>query len=70
MQWLTDALAPVRDRLDRRTFQRLVGKLALAVGVEAHVTLRDVCGLSPEEARRAKLEAAQAVLEQALPELR
>jgi AcrR family transcriptional regulator len=68
--WLADALAPLRESMDRKTFQRLVSGLSLCVGVEAHVTLRDVCGLSPEEARRTKLWAAHALLKAAISEAR
>lgn len=69
-QWLADALAPIRESLDRRVFGRLVSALSLCVGVEPHVVLRDVCGLSVEEARRTKRWAAQALLEAALAEAR
>jgi AcrR family transcriptional regulator len=70
MQWLSEALAPLRGRLERRAFERLVARLSLTVGVEAHVTLRDVCGLTVQEAKRAKLEAADAQLAQVLSRLR
>src|SRR5438034_2704760 len=57
-QWLADALEPLRDEMDRRSFGRLVAALSLCVGIEAQISLRDVCGLSPEEARTVKLWAA------------
>jgi len=69
-KWLTDALEPVREQLDPSAFERLVSALSLTVGIEAHVTLRDVCGLSAAEARRTKVWAAQALLANALAEQR
>jgi AcrR family transcriptional regulator len=69
-KWLTDALEPVREQLDPSAFERLVSALSLTVGIEAHVTLRDVCGLSAPQARRTKVWAAQALLASALAEQR
>lgn len=64
-RWFADALEPLRDALDTDRFERLVNALCLCAGVEAHVTLRDVCGLSPDDALRTKLWAAQALLQAA-----
>jgi AcrR family transcriptional regulator len=61
-QWLSGALEPLRATLDRAAFDRLVGALSLCVGIEAHVTLRDVCGFSATEARAIKNWAASALL--------
>src|SRR3954447_13969329 len=47
-QWLSDALAPLREASDRQSFQCLVAALSLCVGIEAHISLRDVCGLTPD----------------------
>lgn len=69
-KWLSDALEPVRAQLDPAVFDRLVSALSLTVGIEAHVTLRDVCGLSAAQARRTKVWAAQALLAAALAEQR
>jgi AcrR family transcriptional regulator len=67
-QWLADALAPLREEIDRRACDRLVAALSLCVGIESHVALRDVCGLTPEEAREVKLWAARALLTAAMAE--
>lgn len=69
-KWLSDALEPVREQLDPSVFERLVSALSLTVGIEAHVTLRDVCGLTAAQARRTKVWAAQALLAAALAEVR
>jgi AcrR family transcriptional regulator len=68
-QWLTDALEPLRNEMDGRSFDRLVAALSLCVGIEAHVSLCDVCGLTPEEARAVKLWTARALLEAAIAQI-
>ena len=67
-EWLTEALEPLRPSLDRAAFERLVGALSLCIGIEAHVTLRDVCGLGAADARAIKTWAAEAILSAALHE--
>ena len=65
-QWLTDALAPLRDEVDRPSFHRLLTALSLCVGIEAHIALRDVCGLPPAEARKVKVWTARTLLRAAI----
>lgn len=48
--WLTDALRPLRGRIPDRDLRRLVLAIRTAIGIEAFAWLRDVAGLSPEEA--------------------
>lgn len=50
VQWLTEAIEPVRDRLTDEQAQRLTSALALCVGVEPFIVLRDACGLDRDEA--------------------
>jgi AcrR family transcriptional regulator len=64
-QWLDDALAPLRDTLEPAAFDRLVGALSLCIGIEAHVTLRDVCGFSESDAHEIKRWAADALVDAA-----
>jgi len=66
---LRDALAPMRDQFDSCVFERLVAALTLCVGIEAQINLRDVCGLTPEEAREVKLWTARTLLQSALSEI-
>ena len=61
-QWLNDALEPLQSALDRADFDRLVGALSLCIGIEAHVTLRDVCGFNAKDARDIKKWAAAALI--------
>ena len=71
MRWLDDVLEPVRLRLGRKAWRRLSAALALTLGPDAIVVMKDVCRLGDEEALdvlewaagallRAGLEAADA----------
>jgi AcrR family transcriptional regulator len=64
--WLTNALSPLKDRLDEGEFSKLVAALSLCVGIESLVVLCDVCGLSREEAEAVKRWAAKSLLAQAM----
>jgi AcrR family transcriptional regulator len=48
IEWIERALEPLRDRLDKEQFERLVSALAILIGWEAMVVLRDIRGLDPE----------------------
>ena len=50
LEWIEQALEPLRGRLDKNDFERLVNGLAMTVGVEAYIALRDVCGLDNQAA--------------------
>jgi AcrR family transcriptional regulator len=47
--WIESALAPVREQLGEARYERLVSALAVAVGFEALLVLRDIRGLEGEE---------------------
>lgn len=49
-RWLDEALAPVRQRLRPAQWRRLRSALALTLGMEALVVMKDVCHLSDQEA--------------------
>ena len=66
-QWLTEALEPLRASTNRVSFDRLVGALSLCMGIEAEITLRDVCGFTASEARAIKTWAASSLLAAAMP---
>lgn len=48
--WLEDALEPLRDRVGKPEFGRLIDALATVAGIEALVTLTDLGGLTRDEA--------------------
>jgi AcrR family transcriptional regulator len=60
------ALAPVRHRMDRRTYARLCASLALVFGIESMVVLRDVVPVTEKKARDIKSWAVRALVRAAL----
>jgi AcrR family transcriptional regulator len=50
LQWIEQALEPMASQIDASSLHRLTSALALCVGAEAFVVLRDLCGLKPDEA--------------------
>jgi len=63
------ALAPYADMLGPGRTRRLRDAIALAIGTEAVVTLRDVCELSPEGARETARWAIRSLVAAALAEV-
>lgn len=62
VEWLTSAVAPVRGRLGRRRFARLVSALVSCVGMDSLFLLQDTQGLSAAAAERVTLWTALALL--------
>ena len=70
LHWIEQALAPIAGELDAESQRRLTSAVALCVGAEALVVMRDLCGLTTQEAKETLLWAAQALLSRALREAR
>jgi AcrR family transcriptional regulator len=68
VEWIETALAPVRERLGEVRFQRLVSALAVIVGVDALLVLRDIRGLDQDEVAAVSRWAARALLRASLEE--
>jgi AcrR family transcriptional regulator len=68
-EWIESALAPLRDRLDRPGFERLVSALSMVIGWEALLVQRDIRRLGPAEAEEVSAWAARALVRAALAEL-
>jgi AcrR family transcriptional regulator len=68
MDWIADAVAPVKASLTPAAYSRLLSALSLCVGAEALITLRDVRGLSLSDAANVSSWAARALLRSALEE--
>jgi hypothetical protein len=64
--WIERALEPLRGSLDDPAFERLVSALAMVVGWEALIVLRDLRALDPDEQLDVSLWAAQALIRAAL----
>lgn len=70
LHWIEQALAPIAEELDEESQRRLNSAVALCLGAEALVVMRDLCGLTTQEAKETLLWAAQALLSSALRESR
>ena len=68
VEWIETALAPIRERLGETQFTRLVSGLAMVVGVEALLVLRDIRGLDRDEMFTASRWSARALVRAALEE--
>lgn len=62
------ALAPVRDRFDAAGYERLCASLALIMGTESMIVLRDVLPKSERRAREIKRWAVRALVRAGLAE--
>ena len=69
IEWVEDALAPLRGRMPEPELQRLVYGLGATLGIEALVWLTDVGGLSREEAVEVMRSNARTLLRSALERL-
>lgn len=68
VQWIAAALEPLRETLGPERFARLVAGLALCVGIESVVVLKDVCGLDTAASEEITRWVAQALLAASLAE--
>lgn len=68
IEWIALALAPVKKTLGKRRYERLVSAIAMCVGIEALIVLRDLRGLSESEAEEVSRWAARTLLREALDE--
>jgi len=64
--WVEQALAPAREKLTRKEFERLVSAVCVLVGWEPMIVLQDVRGLDPKQADEVLRYAVRAVVEKAL----
>ena len=68
LHWIEQALEPIAADVDVVVLRRLVNALALCIGAEAFIVLRDLCGLTPKEAEDTLLWTARALLTSAKSE--
>ncbi|QOL51795.1 TetR/AcrR family transcriptional regulator [Massilia litorea] len=68
MNYIDPIVASLADRLDDAARSRLRTALAMTMGTEAILAMRDVAGASREEAVAASIWAAQSLVRQALAE--
>jgi len=68
IEWIELALAPVRKKLGKKRFERLVSALTVCLGIDALIVLRDLRGLSESEAEAVALWSARMLLRASLAE--
>ena len=66
LEWIDDAVRPLRRRIGPARYTRLVSALAVCLGIEALIVLRDLCGLSPAQAEEISRWTARALLKDSL----
>ena len=69
IEWIEDALAPLRERMPQPELRRLVYGIGATLGIEAFVWLTDMAGLSPEEAVEVMRSNARTLLRAAMANL-
>ena len=68
IEWLKEALAPLREQMSDRELHRLVLAIRSATGIEAFVWLVDVAGLDRDDATAVMRWSASALLRAAMEE--
>lgn len=69
VEWIELAVGPLKPRLGKAAYARLVSALALVTGIEALLVLRDIRGLSEPQAIHLSQWMARAVLRETLREV-
>ena len=65
-EWIAEALALVRSRIDPDTYHKLTRALTLLLGIDPVVVMKDIAGASREQALDALGWTAQTLVERAL----
>jgi AcrR family transcriptional regulator len=68
VEWIENAVTPLRTRLNPARFERLVSGLAMVIGWEALIVQRDIRGHSASEGEELSVWAARALLRASLEE--
>jgi AcrR family transcriptional regulator len=66
LEYVDRALSPLREQLPPADYTRLVQAMAVVVGIEARIVLRDICGLDEDAFIDTERWAAHALLAAAL----
>ncbi len=62
VEWIERALQPLRGKIDKKRFERLVSALAMVIGWESLIVARDIRALSLEEAENVSAWAARTLV--------
>lgn len=66
LRYMAQALDAVRGDLGEVRFERLLHAIVMCMGMESLMVLKDICGLTDDQAEAVKLWATQALLDAAL----
>lgn len=66
IEWIERVLAPLRNQLSRKDFDRLVSAVSVLIGWEPLIILKDIRGIEQKDAEEALAFAARAVVQAAL----
>lgn len=70
LEWIRASIDPLRDTLPAGSFDQLTNCLAVCLGIDALIVLRDVCGVSGEDAEQLMVWMADALVDRVLAETR
>jgi len=68
LDWIRMSLEPLRERISAERLERLTDCLAVCLGIDALMVLRDICGVSGEKAEELMVWMATTILDRALSE--
>ena len=68
LDWIRTSLESLREKISEDSFERLTNCLAVCLGIDAIMVLRDICGVSGEKAEELMVWMAMAIVEQGLSE--
>jgi hypothetical protein len=66
IEWIADALAPARNKIDPETYNKLSKALTLMLGIDAIMVMKDIAGASREQALDTLEWSARTLVEAAL----
>jgi AcrR family transcriptional regulator len=66
LDWIRLSLEPVRDRFSSESFTRLTNSLAVCLGIDALIVLRDICGVTGREAEETMVDMATVILNRSM----
>jgi AcrR family transcriptional regulator len=69
-EWIADALAPARNKIDSDSYNKLSNALTLMLGIDPIVVLKDIAGASREQALDALEWSARTLAEAAMKNVR
>ena len=68
LEYVERALAPLEGRLDQADLDKLTYSLAVVMGIESTLVLRDICGLTSDEILDIQHWAARALVQSVVPD--